>query len=136
MKSWFNNHAREANHEGQRVLDLGGKQTKALAPWQAYMRIYYANKLRDVVNSRYKQAQQDAMSGYIPTPPPLVKFRNLVVRELFEAEPAAVHEEAKAFALACKQGDQGVEDGAGDDEDDDEENSGTKSALKTESYLK
>lgn len=126
MKSWYNNHGREGQQDGQPVLDLGGKQTKALAPWQGYMKLYYTKKLKEIVDARYNQLEQDVASGLISKLPPVIKFRNEVVRELFNAEPADVHEEVAKFVRKLKQGD-------GDEGD---EEAGEMENTQAQAYLK
>lgn len=68
------------------------------------MKIYYQDKLKSIVEARYEQAKKDVQSGIIATLPPIIKFRNGVVRELFAAEPAEVHEEVAQFVIKHKLG--------------------------------
>lgn len=97
------------------------------------MKLFYKEKLKVIVEERYEQAKMDAMCGLIPCLPPLVKFRNDVVRELFAAEPAKIREEVAFFALKHKQGGRDFEV---DNDDNDEGNPVTSpTPSQAEAYL-
>lgn len=96
------------------------------------MKMYYQDKLKAIVESRYEQASRDVKCGLIETLPPLVKFRNDVVRELFAAEPDQVREEVAQYAIKRKQG--GDLDLANSDEGDQKIND--TAIAQAEAYLK
>lgn len=95
------------------------------------MKLYYQDKLKAIVDKRYEQARADVMSGLIEKLPPIIKFRNDVVRELFVAEPDEVREEVAAFVMKRKK--QGQDFDSGDEGD---EKSSDAVNAQAEAYLK
>jgi hypothetical protein len=64
-----------------------------LTTWQAYSKLYYDSKLKDIVNNRWKRGYLAANPDHDPKdpiPPATLKFRNTVTQEVFLLEPTDV----------------------------------------------
>lgn len=97
------------------------------------MKLYYKDKLKAIVEERYDQARRDAMCGLIAHLPPIIKFRNDVVRQLFVAEPDEVREEVVRYVTKRKLG----RDFDSDDDDDDEAKATCQTVnAQAEAFLK
>ncbi|KAI0039999.1 hypothetical protein FA95DRAFT_1612142 [Auriscalpium vulgare] len=59
LKQWFNNKSRSANSggsgSGKKVLDLTGRATRRLAPYQTYQTLYWTAKLQQVIEPKWTE---------------------------------------------------------------------------------
>jgi hypothetical protein len=89
-----------------------GKKSRKLHITQAYSRLYYEDKLKAIINEHWlthlKSHPEDASKKGST-----LAFRNKIVKELYDAEPAEVKAEVK------KRRDEGFSDGDDEDGDDD-----------------
>ena len=54
---WYNNHTRgtfTGDGKRKKILDLRGKRHRKLADWQAYSRLYYNDRIKDVVDREWE----------------------------------------------------------------------------------
>lgn len=117
------NHSRASARggEGRRwILDLSGKKTKKLPTWQAYSKLFYDTKIKDQVRRRWKAYYLSKNPGFDPianpTPPPPLKFLNMVTKELYEQESAEVKDEVERSRVTDGRSTSVVADADGEDE--------------------
>jgi hypothetical protein len=103
IKDWLKNHSKSgASSEGKpKLLDLQRKKTRRLPIWQAYSRLYYESKLKEVVEfmwrMKYLKENPDADEDSEPPTMP-IPWRNETIAILLEDESAEVKEECKTYA--------------------------------------
>jgi hypothetical protein len=101
VKDWFNNHTRDSSsRKGKwKLLDLCPKKTKTLPDWQAYSRLYYDKKLKEVVEEEWPAEREEILARKeeggkdvkAPEAAPLW-FRNKIAIRLFKDETSEVKE--------------------------------------------
>jgi|HubBroStandDraft_1064217.scaffolds.fasta_scaffold02537_11 hypothetical protein len=133
IKQWFNNHSRSGSTSGttQKLIDLKGKRTRKLQMTQMYSRMFWEEKIKPIAEERW--------CAHLALHPELVfkrgiplAFRNDVIKELFEKEPAEVKAE-----VARRRDEEVSDEETGADEDDNHagaDSDGQKRQAKALSY--
>jgi hypothetical protein len=85
----------------KKPLTLIKRAKRKLAPPQAYLWLYYNKKLKAIIDARWEQyiAENPSMKGARGQ---ALKFRNVVVKELYDLETDEVKAEVEK---RCKEGD-------------------------------
>ncbi|KAI0038271.1 hypothetical protein FA95DRAFT_1457673, partial [Auriscalpium vulgare] len=87
LKQWYNNHTRGAHSRsasGARgVIDLTGRLSRRLAPYQTYQTLYWASKLQAIVEPEWKKFLETTPGE---KPSGALAFRNRRCRELLAEE--------------------------------------------------
>src|SRR5262245_57552717 len=123
LRQWFNNHTRASASSGSRrkILKLTGNKKKLRAT-QVYQTLYYAGKIKPIVQDRW-QVDWKSKPKYDPKkkiPAPPLRFRNEVTNELWEAESDEVKALVEEYRNKNEESND-LEEEEGDDEVDAEE---------------
>lgn len=102
-----------------KVLVLQKKKGKRLQPTQAYSRLYYEEKLKEIIAQRWAGHVAMQEDGDAKSKGPTLPFRNKVIKELYESESAEVKAEVEKHRDAESEDEPDVDDF--DDKDIDKE---------------
>ena len=124
---------------GKKVLDLSNKKPKLLPAWQAYSKLYWRPKLKEIVKEKWKTKYLRKHPNCNPNKIPEyeIDFRNRVIRDCLAEESQEFRDEIDDIRQRWQQeqaNDNGVIDDATDDEEDinDEERAARKLLRKTQ----
>jgi len=101
IKDWFKNHSRAGASKGdgrRQLLDLREHKRKKLPAWQAYSKLYYEKKVKEVVDAQWKVkyvAENPDHDETLSVPPAPLRFRNQIIRQLYEQETDDVKDEVE-----------------------------------------
>lgn len=97
LKQWMNNHTRSTSTgEGkQKMLDLTGRKAKRWQLYQAYSHLYYKEKLRPLIITRYLEYLTTVPTG--EEADSVFKYRNSQLRRMLEDESDEVKAEVVAL---------------------------------------
>jgi hypothetical protein len=93
-------------------LDLKSKKAKKLPPWQAYSRLHYQTKLKEIIQARWKiqyLAENPDHEQQKPIPQPPLAFRNGMIQELYKNESPEI--KRKVEEERDRAGTQDIEEG-------------------------
>ena len=102
---WYNNHThRTSTGDGKRkkILDLRGKRHRKLADWQAYSRLYYNDRIKDVVDREWEAKTKAFMKSHAEgdesaVPVLTMVFHNKITRRIFAGESAEIKAECEKY---------------------------------------
>ncbi|KAN0107118.1 hypothetical protein V8E52_010478 [Russula decolorans] len=97
LRQWFNNHTRgmaTAERRRTKPLNLIKRQTRKLSSAQAYSRIYYEKMLKPLVEAEWTR-HIASNPGIERKPGEFLRHRNIVIREIYNAETDEVKAEVE-----------------------------------------
>ena len=102
IRYWFKNHKGSGGPTGEgrnRVLDLTGKSSKArkLSGANAYSKLYFAERVKPVVERRWREEylKNNPGHGNLKLPRWKITFQNEILHEVWNAEPEEVKTEVR-----------------------------------------
>jgi hypothetical protein len=97
IKQWYSNHTRGATTSETRgkVLVLQKKKARKLQPSQAYSRLFYEDKLKNIIAQRWAAHIAMQEDGDAKTKGPTLPFRNKVIKELYNAKSTEIKAEVE-----------------------------------------
>jgi hypothetical protein len=101
------------------LLAFGSKKPKKLPAFQVYSKLYYDEKIKDILMERWRNERhlEDEYDTENPAARPTIKFQNKVTRELYDAESQEVKENVEKHRSRERESSSDEEEGEGERED-------------------